>query len=119
MLEGGVDLAGVNGAAALHELQHRLCLGPPRSRPFGARRSRMHQALRGPRQDAVVDEEVFFDGESRVACFEVAGSVIVDAMAEREVLRPGWRRIGSTWTKPSLAMARGKVVGLKRLRAIA
>src|SRR5690606_3710554 len=91
MLKGGVDLAGVDRAAALDELKHSLRLRPTGPRPFDAGRPRMHQALRGPRQDAVVDKEVFFDGESRVAGFEVAGAVAVDAVAERKVLSSGRR----------------------------
>jgi hypothetical protein len=51
----------------------------------------MHQALRGARQNAVVDEEVLFDGQARVVRFQVARTVVGDAMAQREVLRPCWR----------------------------
>src|SRR5690606_8647139 len=91
VVEGGVDLARVDHAAALDELQHGAGLLPARARPRLARRSRVHQALRGARQYAVVDEEVFLDSEARVARLQLARPVGVDAVAQRQVLRAGGR----------------------------
>ena len=49
----------------------------------------MHQGAEGWGDEAVDDEEVFFDAESGVEAFEVAGAVGFDAMAEDEVLGAG------------------------------
>ena len=48
------------------------------------------------RDEAVVDEEVLFDAQLRVGAFEIAGPVVDDAMAQRQVLRARRRadRIG-------------------------
>ena len=48
------------------------------------------------RHEAVVDEGVFLDAERRVAAFEVAGAVALDAVAQRQVLRArrGADRVG-------------------------
>jgi hypothetical protein len=48
----------------------------------------MHQCLKLARQEPIVDEEVFLDREIRVTPLEIAGAVIRDAVAKREVLRP-------------------------------
>ena len=47
----------------------------------------MHEGLQGARQEAVVDEEVLLDVERRVEAFEVARSVALDAVPQRQVLR--------------------------------
>jgi hypothetical protein len=59
-----VDLARVHHAALAHELQHRVRLP---SAPWATRcaRARVHQVVRGARQEAVVDEEVLFDRQPR------------------------------------------------------
>ena len=56
----------------------------------------MHQRVYLARHEAVVDEEVFLDAELGVAAFEVAGAVILDAMAQDEILGASGRanRIG-------------------------
>ena len=42
------------------------------------------------------DEVVFLDGQARVTRFQIAGAVVLDPVAQRQVLRPRWRpdRIG-------------------------
>jgi hypothetical protein len=54
----------------------------------------MHQRLQIPRHEAVVDEEVLFDAELRVAAFEIAGAIPRDPMAEGQVLGACWRPDG-------------------------
>src|SRR6266487_6225535 len=96
-----VDLARVHGAALAHELEQELrpllACRRPGSATFSGNagvRARMHQCLDGPGDEAVGDEEVLFDVDHRIAAFEVAGTVVLDAMAQREVLRarrrPDW-----------------------------
>ena len=62
----------------------------------------MHQGMYRAGDEAIVDEEVFLDAELGVATFEVAGSVIFDAMAQDEILRASGRanRIGLHEAKP-------------------
>ena len=88
-----VDFARMGATAFAHELQQKLRLLParrgPRPTAFGrdaAIRARMHQRLDGARHEAVVDEEVLLDAELRVAAFEVAGTVVLDAMAQHQIL---------------------------------
>jgi len=98
-----IYLAWVHGSALAYEIQQKLCPLPlcsgPRQTAFGrdaAIRTRVHQRLQGPGYEAVVDEEVFFDAEFRVAALEVAGAVVLDAMAEHQVLSASGRadRVG-------------------------
>ena len=51
----------------------------------------MHQFVHGVRHEAVVDEDVLLDAEGGVAPLQVAGSIALDAMAQREVLGAGRR----------------------------
>ena len=91
-----VDLARVHRAAFGDESQHRMRLLPARRCPRHARRARVHQVMVRARQEAVVDEEVFFDRQLRIAAFEVAGAVAGHAVTQGEVLRArrGADRIG-------------------------
>jgi len=77
-------------------MRDRVGLAPARRRPGGARLARVHQRLRGARQEAVVDEEVFFDPEARVTPLQVARAVTFHAVAQRQVLRArrGADRVG-------------------------
>ena len=56
----------------------------------------MHQRLYGSCHKAVDDEEVLLDAEFRIQAFKVAGMVVLDAMAQHQVLRARWsaNRIG-------------------------
>ena len=62
----------------------------------------MHQPMHCRRDKAVVDEEVFLDGEAVVATLEVTGAIAVDTMPQRQVLsaRRGPDRIGLHETHP-------------------
>src|SRR5215216_4477223 len=46
----------------------------------------MHQRLQRSRDVAVVDEEVLFDVECRIASFEIAGAIVSDAMPQDQML---------------------------------
>ena len=48
-----------------------------------ARRSGVHQRLRGTGQKAVVYEEVFFNAQPRVTFFEITRPVIFNPVAQR------------------------------------
>ena len=50
-------------------------------------RARMHQLEDPPRNESVVDEEVFLDPERRVTALEIAGPVGGHTMPQRQVLR--------------------------------
>ncbi len=62
----------------------------------------MHQRLYGVRHEAVADKEVLLDAELGVAPFEVAGAVLLDTMAQRQVLGARWGadRVGLHKTEP-------------------
>jgi hypothetical protein len=86
---------------------------------LGARRpARMQQGQGLARQETVVDEEGLFDREARVATLQPAGATVLNALREDQILGAcgGPHRVG--WTKSRRAMARGRLVALKRLRAI-
>ena len=82
--------------------------------------ARVHQRLHGARQEAVVDEEVFFDRRAAGsgARGRRRGSPSTRWRSVRSCARAG-ARIGSACTKPSLSIARFRVVGANRLRATA
>src|SRR5215211_313188 len=50
-------------------------------------RARVHQRLQRPRNVTVVDEEVLFDIKSLVAAFKIAGMIIIDPVAQDQILR--------------------------------
>ena len=79
----------------------------------------MHQGLQLLGHKAVVDEEIFFDTELRIAAFQIAGTIILDAMPQHEILRPRWGADGVGLHEPNLCSARLSVVGGDRLRATA
>ena len=62
----------------------------------------MHQGEHGARHEAVVDEHVLLDAERRVAALEVAGTVALDAVAQRQILRARRRadRVGLHEAQP-------------------
>jgi hypothetical protein len=53
-------------------------------------RTRMHQRLQRSGHEAVIDEKVFLDAEGCIAAFEIAGMIILHAMAKDEILRASW-----------------------------
>src|SRR6266404_9697588 len=86
-----IHLARMRTAAFADELENSLRLLHPFGGPTDARRifillsglghcgePRMHQRVYRARHEAIVDKEVFFDAEFRVAAFEISGAVILD-----------------------------------------
>ena len=59
---------------------------PAPGRPARYQPARVHQTFDGARDEAVVHEDILVDAQRREAAFEVAGAVVLDAMAQREVL---------------------------------
>src|ERR1700758_3880380 len=93
-----VDLARMHAAALAHEIQQQLSSLAPRRWPgqsalgwHAAIRPRMHQRLKFPRDESVIDEKVFLDAELGVSAFQVACAVVLHAMTKDEVLGPGRR----------------------------
>jgi len=82
-----VDVARMHLAVLAHELEHRLRTLHAGGAPARAWGARMHQRMVRARQEAVVDERVFFDVERRILRLEIAGAVAGDTMPERQVLR--------------------------------
>ena len=62
----------------------------------------MHQRLQRPRQEAVRDENILLEAELPVEAFEVAGAVVLDAMAQHQILRASRRpdRVGLHKAQP-------------------
>ncbi len=92
-----VDLARVSLAARAHEIEDRRDPFPLRRRTTTPCRVRgCISVVHGVRHEAVVDEDVLLDAEGGVAPLQVAGSIALDAMAQREVLGAGRRpdRVG-------------------------
>ena len=72
---------------APHEVQNVGRLAPRLGAPGLARLARMHQGQVLARQETVVDQAVLIDRQARVAAFQIAGAVVLDAVAQRQVLR--------------------------------
>jgi hypothetical protein len=72
----------------------------------------VQQSLRATRQETVVDEEVLFDGQLRVATFQIARAVTAHAMAQRQILcargRPNRVRLDETQLLNGLGKRGGK-----------
>jgi hypothetical protein len=60
----------------------------------------MHQGLDGGGNEAVVEKEIFLDHEMWVQPLEIAGAVVPDPMAQREVLRARRRADGICLDEP-------------------
>src|SRR5437588_11115761 len=98
-----IYFARVHRPAFAYELQQELCVflarGGPGLTAFGRDagvRARMHQHVYGSCHEAINEEEVLLDTELRVATFEVAGTVVLDTVAQNQVLsaRRGADRVG-------------------------
>ena len=76
----------------------RLALG----RPFLTGSARVHALVQFVCHKTVVDEKVLFHRQLRVGALQVAGPVVLDAVAQREVLRAGRRanRVGLHKAQP-------------------
>src|SRR5258707_14180220 len=69
------------------ELRSLLACRVPRSQPgYACKGTRMHQRLYRSRNETVDDEVILFDVQLRIQAFEVAGTVILDAVSQRQVL---------------------------------
>jgi hypothetical protein len=79
----------------------------------------MHQGLQRSGHEAVIDEDVFLDAELAILLFEIAGTIVLHAMTQYQVLALAGAQIGSAWTEPALSKARFNVVGAQRLWATA
>ena len=105
-------VARVHGAALADELEQRLALPPSGGQYDDAGSRRVHQPLHRRGHEAVVDEDVLLDAERRVAAFEVAGAVALDAVAQRRILRARRRanlgRPARTPAYPSARCERGR-----------
>jgi hypothetical protein len=51
----------------------------------------MHQRLQLPRDESVIDEEVFLHAEPCISAFEVPRAVVLYPMPKDQVLCPRWR----------------------------
>ena len=81
------DLARMHRSAFAHEGQHISRLAPHLCIPRALGFARMHQRQVLARQEAVVDEAVFLDGEAGVPAFKIARAVVLHAVAQGQVLR--------------------------------
>src|SRR5258708_3421212 len=88
-----ICLARVNRTTFAYELQQELrplpACGWPGRTAFGwdaGIRARMHQRLYRARHEAVSEKEVLLYAKPRVAAFEIAGPVVLCAMAQYQVL---------------------------------
>ena len=86
-----LDLLRMHNSSLAYELPKRLCSLAAHSKPGRAgrafRSARMHQRLKFPSHEAIIDEEVFMDSKLRVAPFEIAGAISLYTMPEDQVLR--------------------------------
>src|SRR4029077_4847400 len=93
----------MRAAPLAHEIKQLLSPLAPRGWPwqsvlgwYAAIGPRVHQRLKFPRDESIIDEKVFLDAELRVSTFQIACIVVLDAMTKDEVLGPGRRsnRVG-------------------------
>src|SRR5215470_9577030 len=86
----------MNGPPLAHELEDLCGSLALRPRPGGTAETRVHQRLKSAGDESVVDEEVFLDAKLVIAALEVARTIPLDAVPQRQVLRPRRRanRIG-------------------------
>src|SRR5215468_10603951 len=89
MREITIYFARMNCTTFPHKLQQKprsfLARGGPWPRAFGRHtrvRTQMHQRLYRSREKTVRNKEIFFDTEPRVEAFEIAGTVIFNAMTQ-------------------------------------
>ena len=91
-----VHLARMHFAAGTDEIEHLRGAIAAGLVPAASFQSWVHQRVELSRDEAVVDEEIFFDAERGVTPLEVACVVVPDAMPQRQVLCPRGRanRVG-------------------------
>src|SRR4029453_16281690 len=81
-------------ATPTHEIEQRLHVFRTRTGPRRRPAARGHQRLYPPRDEPIVDKEVFLNAEPRVSPLEISGAVVADAMPQRQILRPRRRADG-------------------------
>jgi hypothetical protein len=86
LAEPRVDVGRVRLAEFSHHLKHLLRELPARLVPHAPRGPRVHQRAQLGRDEAVVDEEILLQRQRGIAPLQVAGAVIADALAQRQVL---------------------------------
>ena len=86
--ETRVHHARVYGALFAHEFEEALHAFRSAGRPARGALPRVHQALHRAGDEPIVDEEVLVDVERRIAAFQIPRAVALDAVTERQVLRP-------------------------------
>ena len=97
-----VDLPRMDASALADEGEHGLGLALAGRRPAPEPGTRMHQVIDVARQEPVIDEEVFLDGQPGVGALQIARAIPRDAMAQRQILRPRRRpdRVGLNESEP-------------------
>src|ERR1700693_1861298 len=90
-----VHVARMHRPTFPYELQDQLRAFPTHRGPWPAPgggdadiRAGMHQRLQRSGNEAVVDEDIFFNTEFLETAFEIAIAVILDSMAQHQILRP-------------------------------
>ena len=68
----------------------------------------MHEHLDRARQKAVIDEEVLFDLELRIAALQIAGAIAAHAVPQDQILSTSWRANGIRLYEPKLANGAGE-----------
>src|SRR5205814_2600774 len=68
------------------------------------------------RQETVADEKGLFDRQAKVAPLQIAGAIALDAVREDQILGASRGAHPVGLDKPRRAIARKRLVGLKRLR---
>ena len=96
MLKMRIDIARMHERMIAHKGHYGGGLIRARFRPGLSRCARMHERVRRARQEAVIDEEIFFDEQARIAPLKIAGAVVAHAVAQDQILRAGGRadRVG-------------------------
>jgi hypothetical protein len=89
-----IHVARMHLAAFADKFQHGPGALVRRRRHEARAAAWVHQRRHPATDEPIVDEEVFFDWERRVAPFEIAGAIARHAMAQCEILRARRRANG-------------------------
>ena len=71
---------------SLNECAHRFGAPLVACRPWAVRCPRVHQRAVGTRQEAIVDEEILFQRQARIASLQIAGPIGGDPVAQDQIL---------------------------------
>src|ERR1700727_3923782 len=86
-----VHLPGMHCAPFAHESEDFLRLPQTRWRRPGLHLAWVHQGVVSAEQKAVIDEEILLEREGWIQALEIACTLTVDPMAQRQILCAGWR----------------------------